>query len=62
MLITEITPLHILYYSLIASGLGAFLSGDMGDNAAFLGTLLAMSSSEFKEKILNDQKTINHFK
>ena len=38
------TPAHLLYYSIITSGIGVLFSGDMGDNGAFLGMLIAMSS------------------
>ena len=37
------TPTHIFYYSFFASGMGALLSGDMGDNAAYMGIVIAMS-------------------
>lgn len=38
------TRAHLLYYSIITSGIGVLFSGDMGDNGAFLGMLIAMSS------------------
>lgn len=47
---SSVTPAHILYYSIIISSIGSLVSGDMGDNGAFLGMLIAMSS-----KILNPQ-------
>ena len=45
------TPAHLLYYSVITSGIGVLFSGDMGDNGAFLGMLIAMSSRVVQQQV-----------
>ena len=48
MLISVVSPAHIFYYSFFAFGMGTFLSGDMGDNGAFMGIVVAMCTKKFK--------------
>jgi hypothetical protein len=49
------TPAHLLYYSVITSGIGVLFSGDMGDNGALLGMLIAMSSRVAQQQVNADR-------
>ena len=49
MLTSEFTPGHLLYFSIFTSGIGVLFSGDMGDNGALLGMIIAMSDRVLRQ-------------
>ena len=62
MLSTTISPIHIFYYAFFASGAGTLVSGDMGDNGAFMGIIMGMSAGSLNGRLGVQGAATNFYK